>query len=306
MPKQGCGGTGDRLNGIVTAFLLSILLRRNFKIHSDFPLPLSTIFAPASHDWRVYIISLIPDHLDYTDNRTRFQQDILDGTLETYFDGALAESPEAVTISMNHLSIGSILANPRFPLPELNQVGNIFKLIFEFLFQPTDRLREASRRLLHASIPTLRPIIGIHFRSGSELGQKWTDPVRHRAADLEMFLNCAKLIESEAQLENAVWLISSDVDSHTIKDILVKMEIGSDRVRIIETTVSHIDRSDDIVDLVIRDGFVNAWASWWILARHSSSLVLSRSGFGETAARVSALSSNRMRYFHNCTPTELT
>jgi hypothetical protein len=303
---QGCGGNGDRLNGIVTSFLLSLLFKREFKIHSDFPLPFSWIFEPSDPDtldWRVHITSLIPDHLEYTDDRLKFSNDLRDGILEQYYSGISPDGPEAVTIAINHLSIETILSLPSFLLPELRNVRNVFNEIFKFLFQPTKYLVNHVKRVSQSAKLT-RPFIGIHFRSGAGMGQNWTDPQRHTVGDLKIFMNCVQQLHAEEYFggDDPLWLISSDVHAKQLSLVFEQIPevIRTENFRFFDVTISHIDRTNDVVDQVIHSGFVNAWASWWIMANHSSALVLSRSGFGETAARIRDLPPSHTRFFRNC------
>eukprot|EP00913_Durusdinium_trenchii_P035752 g33454.t1 len=52
-PFAQCGGHGDRLNGIITVFLLAVLTGRVFLIDSESPLPLQLLLQPRDVDWRV-------------------------------------------------------------------------------------------------------------------------------------------------------------------------------------------------------------------------------------------------------------
>merc|ERR550537_2124443 len=52
-PFGQCGGHGDRLNGIVTAFFLAVLTHRIFLIDYESPFPLHMLWAPGLLDWRV-------------------------------------------------------------------------------------------------------------------------------------------------------------------------------------------------------------------------------------------------------------
>jgi hypothetical protein len=47
-----CGGTGDRLRGIVTTFYLAILTERAFFLHATIPRPLETFFGSQYIDWQ--------------------------------------------------------------------------------------------------------------------------------------------------------------------------------------------------------------------------------------------------------------
>mmetsp|Transcript_89794 Transcript_89794/g.290103 ORF Transcript_89794/g.290103 Transcript_89794/m.290103 type:complete len:323 (+) Transcript_89794:1012-1980(+) len=89
-PYAQCGGQGDRLNGIVTAFLLAILTRRVFLIDSESPLPLQMLLVPRLVDWRVRgglpATALLRQH-HYHDKRRQFEADL--GKLASYPDKTL-------------------------------------------------------------------------------------------------------------------------------------------------------------------------------------------------------------------------
>jgi hypothetical protein len=286
----------------MTSFLLSVLLKRRFLILSETPLPLTGIFAPTFPDladWRTRMTSVIPDHLEYIDARQRFHQDVTTGLLFDLF--AKDESPEYVTISINQLMLESVLAARSFPIPDLRAVSNLFGGLFKFLFSPTRTLVESAASLMRESDLLGKSIIGIHLRVGAGHGQTWYDPVRHSMTDLPSFIACAQSVDRSVGGHNH-FLLTGDVDASVLELELRRLNPRvKDKFHFLNGTVSHIDRSDDIETQIVHGGFIHSWATWWILAEHSAGLVLSRSGFGETAAKVRGLAPNLTRYFMNCT-----
>ena len=55
LPFSQCGGHGDRINGILTLFLLAVATKRRFLILSSNPVDLEVVFATHRIDWRMNI-----------------------------------------------------------------------------------------------------------------------------------------------------------------------------------------------------------------------------------------------------------
>merc|ERR1712194_371135 len=86
-PFAQCGGHGDRLNGIITVFVLAVLTRRVFLIDSESPIPMTMLLSPHLIDWRVRTSILATAglrHHSYHDKRRQFEADI--GRLAAYPD----------------------------------------------------------------------------------------------------------------------------------------------------------------------------------------------------------------------------
>ena len=174
------------------------------------------------------------------------------------------------------------------------------------LFTPTSKLLNTAERTLRESRVYGKPFIGIHFRSGASLGQNWLDPERHAVSDLPKFLTCAAQIESELG-RDMPFLITGDVEADLLREHVHALAPEfSTKLRFVNGTVAHVDRTDDVETQIVKGGFMNSWATWWILAQYSVGLVLSRSGFGETAARVRDLDPRTVRYFNDCIMLDFT
>ncbi|CAE7626796.1 unnamed protein product, partial [Symbiodinium pilosum] len=141
-PFAQCGGHGDRLNGIITAFLLAVLTGRAFFIDSESPLPLQLLLQPRGIDWRVYgglQATAGLRHISYHDKRWQFEADL--GKLTSFEE-------EVLVINMNYRMIRSL-----FEAPALSKASRKLGLpgsappflaaeIFDVLFAPTQLLRQ--------------------------------------------------------------------------------------------------------------------------------------------------------------------
>ena len=302
---QGCGGTGDRLHGIIQSFLLSLLLKRRFMINMPSPVSLSTIFTPANPhfvDWRAYSTPIAALHFDYIDRCAQLESDLVSGKLEV---GGYAASHEYITISANHYLPHLILDLDSFPIPELRGIPFLFGKIFKLLFRPTPWLESGARRIISSANG---PLLGIHFRAGSAAGQTWIDPPRHELSELHKFFACAVYLEQDLKLgDNTRWLLSSDVDSSILKRYIETIPDSirfSSKIIYIASKITHIDRSRDLYAEIIEGGFITSWASWWLLSQNMEALVLSRSGFGDTAAMAGELPASRVAFYDQCVLTD--
>ena len=277
-----CGGNGDRMNGIVHVFILSLLLKRTFLIDSEFPLPLHLVLAPRLIDWRMPQ-TMIPDiSVDYIDKRLEFVSDL---------SSLIRNRDSAIAITTNHLLMMKIIDHPLFPIPELRTVPFLFSHLFKFLFLPTVLI---SRELPDTSF------LGIHFRSGNH--GNWYDPERHGFGDLNMFFECARMLEASFG-KSLPWILFSDVAEKDLsRHLNFFEEYRSGKLSVYDSAPVHTDRSSLVAS--VAGGFVGAWEGWLTMTR-AAGLVISRSFFSETAARVARMSGQQVRFYEQCVRVDL-
>ncbi|CAJ1378654.1 unnamed protein product [Effrenium voratum] len=179
-PFAQCGGHGDRLNGIITVFMLAVLLGRVFLIDSESPLPMQLLLEPRALDWRVsggLLATAGLRHFSYHDKRQLFEADL----------EQLASFPEQVmVINMNYRMIRSLFEAPalqaaaaKLGLPR-SAPRFLSAEIFDLLFAPTQLLRQ-ELFLLRSELSLNESFIAIHLRTG----QIAWDPSRHGAGELQ-------------------------------------------------------------------------------------------------------------------------
>lgn len=295
-PYAQCGGHGDRLNGIITVFLLAVLTNRIFLIDSESPLPLQLLLEPRGIDWRVaggIRAKAGLRHLSYHDKRRNFEADL----------ERLATYPEQIlVINMNYRMIRSLFeavalreAVHRFGLPE-KAPPFLAAEIFDALFAPTQLLRQELHVLRQElDVPRGTNFIAIHLRTG----QIAYDPSRHGADELEVFLACAR--RAEKDVGEALWLLATDSEN-LAQQALELPEAKSGKLRLPHARGRvHIDRSD------LGETLNGATANYaeWLLFGQAAAVILSRSYFGETAAEIGRV---RHAYFapgNGCVRTDL-
>ena len=295
-PFAQCGGHGDRLNGMLTVFLLAVLTKRVFLIDSESPLPLQLLLEPRAIDWRVaggLRATAGLRHFSYHDKRRNFEADL----------GKLAEYPEQVmVINMNYRMMRSLFEAPalRDAAQELGfpdyAPSFLAAEIFDMLFAPTQSLRQELHLLRQElDVPRGTNFIAIHLRTGDIA----YDPSRHAADELEVFLDCAR--RAEKDVGDSIWVLATDSDRLAEKALeLPEAKSGKLRVPHARGRV-HIDRSDLSETL---NGATANYAEWLLFGR-ATAVVLSRSYFGETAAEIGRV---RHAYFApggSCVRTDL-
>jgi hypothetical protein len=244
-----CGGHGDRVNGIITTFILAVLTNRNYYIDIDSPIPIEFLLQPRDPevmDWRIsHIFSRISLQLSYIDLRRTFQKD-----LSWLYN--LDSSVESIGISCNHRELEYMFSHPPDGLEGL--VGNLKKVrflaaeIWDLLFKPTPHLNyfiTKSRSILPEKY------IAIHFRAGDKTPGKWHDPARHGLDLLDQFFECAQIVEVELGLDPVVtkWFLSSDTAlaySHNSTIFFSHKIVFFENENLV-----HIDRSVELTDQLL-------------------------------------------------------
>ena len=179
--------------------------------------------------------------------------------------------------------------------------AELFKLAIDVLINnPTSVLREAfdsvKRRLAagtHEEEPPNAdaPYVGVKIRLGgrnSGVVSGWDDPERHSLEDVDCFAAeavrlCHKMhiksIFVTADSEEAVRKFEGAVSEESAKGC---SPCPPPIVIQVPGNIGHTDRST-VPSEHARDVWLKSILDWWAL-KHAAALVISRSGFGETAA----------------------
>jgi hypothetical protein len=298
-PFAQCGGHGDRLNGIVTAFFLAVLTQRVFLIDYESPLPLQMLLAPNLIDWRVrggIMATAGLRHHSYHDKRRQFEADI--SRLAEYPDPMLIITKnyrmlrslfEAPALRSRVLELGLPVHAPKFLIAE----------VFDVLFTPSLVLQsELSELRLSLGLHSRR-FIAIHLRTGNIA---W-DPQRHGVEELFNFLACAGKAEKELGFSaDTPWFLATD--SAAVAEVAMSLpEASSGKLRVPGAQGRiHIDRSE-LSDVL--SGTVANYAEY-LLFGEAAAVILSRSYFGETAAEIGRVPSAYFAPGGGCVRTDLT
>ncbi|CAE7218754.1 unnamed protein product [Symbiodinium natans] len=270
-----CGGHGDRLNGMLSAFVLALLSDRAFFIDSQRPVPLSMVLQPrpGGLDWRMFgSHAALAASFNLNDNLAAFEQN----------PRSVLESQEQVIrlVSNQRLTAAALHASEqRAESLGLSRQPELHSHLFRMLFAPSPALQA---RLNARNLPAGRRI-GLHFRAGDQMPQNWKDPPRHALSQLDEFLDCAESLEKDYGWE-ATFILFADTDKVlTMPRVKELMSLGKLVWPSEPDGLVHLDRSP--ATLTVR-GLLQTWADWWTLAFDVDALVLCHSGFGATALEI--------------------
>eukprot|EP00933_Yihiella_yeosuensis_P031942 TRINITY_DN25533_c0_g1_i1.p1 TRINITY_DN25533_c0_g1~~TRINITY_DN25533_c0_g1_i1.p1 ORF type:complete len:710 (-),score=87.62 TRINITY_DN25533_c0_g1_i1:74-1966(-) len=329
-PMVFCGGHGDRVNGLTTAFLLSILTDRAFFIDAAQPVPLASILRPRQQpgkpgtpyiDWRM--------HGTVTGARVyNYNDQFADYTAE--LDLLLADPSDVIVLVANQRKLTHLLLQPALAsrCAEYGiQSEGLAKDLFHLLFEPSIALadeisgmlaplaRDPVRSETDGRMSSLRPwvlpspkrpsglppLIALHFRSGDQSPTRWQDPPRHSLDSLAELLACAREVEQRLHLPGeTLWLLSADTTA-AFSDVEVSRYMADGKLKPLaaHSEPIHIDRS--ALDLTL-PGLIPTWAEWFAFGT-ANAVILSASGFGVTAAEVGGVP--HAFYFEGCVEADL-
>ena len=276
-----CGGHGDRLFGLLSAFLAATLSKRMFYIDMRAPIPLASVLSP-KQSWPAVTSSCKTYRWTSAEDPRTFEQDV-----SRFFQ----DDSEALCIVSNVRLFRVLLqhdSSKEFARSGL--LSGLFLHLFDLAAAPGAIVKDFIRRL------GSRPLIGIHFRAGNET--TWSDPARHSLSDLDLALTCAAAVESHMALPgDTAWLLAAD--TLKVRDHPGVSSLHSvGKVLYVEERPTHIDRSSPDVDAIYQ-----SWAVWWILAFETEALLLSHSNFGWSAAEIGQ---RRSFHFPSCRPADVT
>lgn len=270
-----CGGHGDRLNGMLSAFVIALLSDRAFFIDSQRPVPLSMVLqpTPGGLDWRMFgSHAALPAGFNLNDNLAAFEQN----------PRSVLESQEKVIrlVSNQRLTAAALHASgQRAESLGLSRQPALHSYLFQMLFAPSPALQA---RLNARDLPAGRRI-GLHFRAGDQMPQNWKDPPRHPLSELDEFLDCAESLEKDYDWDSTFILFADTDKVLTIPRVQELMSAGKLVWPSEPDGLVHLDRSP--ATLTVR-GLLQTWSDWWTLAFDVDALVLCHSGFGATALEI--------------------
>ena len=310
------GGFGDRVRGMVTTYYLALMTNSSFSVDWAKPYNLSDYFSvpscvvqPGTKQRNQAGGSSKTEHAGIASSQNSDSNKIvrLDHNWYKYFTESLFldDIGKNIEVHTNAYHWKEVVRNQVFReralslgLLSLSQ-AELFKLAIDELFgNPTSVVRESFESVmsrLAGGHSDDVPYIGVQIRLGGKNGNPvsgWIDPPRHslkqvpcfaaEAVRLWHFLD-AKSIFVTADSEEAVRAFEDAVAKESVAacwscppPIIVQMP----------GTIAHTDLSR-IAEDHAKDVWLKSIMDWWML-KHASALVISRSGFGETAAMASS------------------
>jgi hypothetical protein len=331
LPDTGiAGGFGDRLLGLATAYYLAVTTGSKFYVNWTQPYDVRDYFtvmdcatlACRPHAGRsTPRSSLRPGgssgcETTWPQTTQSAAKSVEAIDVWTYFENGafLTDVNTNVRVATNGRHWLDVVQTPALAR-QVQSMGleplsrqSLFRLAIDSLLLPTPKVTASARSVLDRLSPARRHAlwyVGVQIRCGSEGALSWDDPARHRLDDIPCFVQ--ETLRACGRRERCPIFLTAD--SITASEVF-KAELDSRRreaaaagvffpqiiVAEADGPILHTDRSK--VSSLGNDGpdpWLRSIVDWWLLKR-ASTLVISRSGFGETAAWASstAQASRRM------------
>jgi hypothetical protein len=283
-----CGGWGDRLRGILSAYILSLLTNRRFMIDMNYPCDILKVIQPNFVNW-TYIKPKSQNRTRLTINTMRSWQvahrtEISNTVAKTYFPDVWS-SYDDIFISTNSDYMRLAFQNPYMLNKTRDLLGKIpasqatmqalFPFLFEILFKPSIPVRNRVDTILAVSHD--RHLICLHIR----IGKNPNNPFDH-AFTARWNTTQAMLAFTDNYLKNkssAIVFVAAD-SGQAVSDVLHHYPNSA---MTIVGPILHIDRFDKRSSTVC-DGFIKVMSDFYLLGECQTSL-LSNSGFSSWANR---------------------
>jgi len=282
------GGFGDRLKGMVTTFYQALLTNSSFAVDWKRPYDLAAFFPLSRCSPRADAGTPLRHVID-----TKEWWYFLNGTYKN-------DVEESIRIATNsdhwlHIVNDSDFYDRASSLGLISEShAELFKIAADVLLGcPSPILKKAYRDLMISFLDSERfpkkrrmryenfAYVGVQLRLGGKHVAGWNDPPRHSMEDISCFVAETIRLCRRNGVANVFLTSDSKTGADIFKKMIVKNWKGQSPFKLVEArgSIVHTDRSVNEGD--------GAWnksiLDWWTL-KHAVALVVSRSGFGETAA----------------------
>ena len=282
-----CGGWGDRLRGILSTYILALLLDRQFVIDMNYPCEISKVLQPnfVNWTWVSYPKSANRTRLNINTMRSwqkAYRNEIAD-TIKSKNLIELWSSYDDIYISTNsdymllalrnaHLMNQTRKLLGRIPSSQAT-MQNLFSFIYELLFKPSLAVAQHVDRILFVSHDY--HLICLHVR----IGKNPTNPFDHAfTARVNTTQTMLDFTDRYTLNKTSPFVFITSDSGQAVSDVLRHYPQSS---MTIIGPILHIDRFDRRSSLIC-DGYIKVLADFYMLGECQTSL-LSRSGFSSWA-----------------------
>lgn len=272
---EGCGGLGDRQRGMLTTFLLAVVLSRGFLIDSEIPIPLRHYFHFANPDlhW-VFDEALVTDRSVLEESFMNTYPPIGD-----YAEADLSyyDAFDVVIQKNNFWKPLSILQNPvvqssRWQVLQEYDEHALAGCALNYLLVPERHLMLHVKRTIHKQAELNRGILAVQIRSGDN--QEKNDTIIDDLAAI--FLTCIDEVQQASHQEYAVFLSSdSDQVASRIASVVPDLLTFPGPILHVDGVFGASDSPDEAFQKVLLDH---------LMLSSAAELIISRSGFAEYAS----------------------
>ncbi|POY75522.1 hypothetical protein BMF94_1424 [Rhodotorula taiwanensis] len=291
-----CGGYADRMLGMTTALLFSIISGRAFLAHWGQPAPLDLIFDSPFIDWsRPYNVSsetsFAAGHALVTDRTTIHTLNQgsagLDYMLPGLVDSLMANgSSRWAQLDANR---GTVLRSFTYPSvrPHLDRLGltptNAYSCLINYAFRPKRAaLAFIAQYTSYFALPE-NFVVGIQIRTGDKSMESagWD---RHTVAQYQYYFTCAEQLAMTYARPTQRVVYYLITDSNDLEQDAKRVLGNRVVVTGLEQAHAEIKANSSNVDDSIRratDGFMRTIAESWIFAGTDYQILTANSGFGK-------------------------
>lgn len=305
------GGFGDRLRGMVTTYYLAIVTNSSFRVDWTQPYNLSDYFSVPNCHERVHVWTKNNGAFD----RSRHENDrggdhmVARSSIDVwnYFTDSLFlnDVGKDLEITTNSFHWKEIVQNRAFKvraaslgLSDRSQ-AELFRLAVDNLLgNPTGLVTNAENPVLRRLAGGYEPnefgptYVGVQIRLGGGAVTGWQDPARHSMHDVQCFAKEAVRLCRLMHIRSIFVTADSDEAVRSFEEGVLKEFAASATFSLsppivvqVPGVIAHTDRSK-VAEDQSKDIWLKSILDWWLL-KQASALVVSRSGFGETAAMAS-------------------
>ncbi len=287
--ENNCGGWGDRLRGITSTYILSILLQRHFIIDMKYPCQLSEFIIPNLINW-------IPknnfnkqnNYLKLNSINSKYQAELYSNISSinlikfwsSYDNIILTTNKDYITPVLKNPFFKTIISKINIQLNESTQ-QDLFPFIFEILFKPTLIISQQLDSLLQKiSFSSNHSIICMHIRIGQNPSIPKDIKLPYR---LSLIQDMIEFIDRNLSYLHSSIFVTSD----SIKGLeYLQKYYGLNRILNINGPIIHIDRYNSKIQSneLIYQGFLKVIADFYFLGE-CNIILMPRSGFSDWANR---------------------
>jgi len=317
-----CGGLGDRLSGLMSAFYLAIALQRVFLIEYTSPVDLELTLVPNRINWNSS--KLLPQGL-HTEGLTLIDTPNRRGAL-LHLKKLHAADTQVIRMKNNRYWLGmylwlqetnvtyetvgarathlrGALSSLQIPPIETFQRAEerstdtfAFGFSFLFHFSPEVKLRTLDI-YKELDVDPTKDYVAIHARIGGRVKTNnqtlgWDDPERHKLEDIDKFVFCAKSKAGHVEGSPPIVLFSDNEELKTL--------VSSKNVKTTNSSkIIHVDRSVSKDSAKMVQGNIHTFAELYVLSK-ASCLVGSHSTFSGLASSVIFPPTHCFSIFSSC------
>ncbi|GAA6043644.1 hypothetical protein JCM8097_000852 [Rhodosporidiobolus ruineniae] len=294
-----CGGIADRLLGMVTTFLYSVITKRAVSMTWEQPAPLDLLFDSPNVDWSrpFNASSTLADHAPYSDTALFAQREEInahnwfDKQIDKFFPSFVDDygGENGTTWLQLNFNRGVVIRSFSYPSirPHLDRLGLKLETAYSCLINYLLRPKPAVLAFIHQytslfSLPEYF-VIGLQVRTGDTSMYATRKDAVNTVKHHQPYFRCAAQVASTYAHPSQKVLLYLITDSRVLEADALE---AFDHVVVTGLKPAHVEiktGKEEGFKAVKRaaDGFLRTVAEQWIFASTDFQILTYRSGFGK-------------------------